>query len=60
LINVVIFDKMYSYLYGLYYYIDEIFKIIDDIDNDRKKMRNIGETLTTTFAEDLKLKLKSV
>jgi hypothetical protein len=51
---------MYSYLYGLYYYIDEIFKIIDDIDNDRKKMRNIGETLTTTFAEDLKLKLKSV
>tara|TARA_R110000772_G_scaffold54967_1_gene125485 strand:- start:257 stop:415 length:159 start_codon:yes stop_codon:yes gene_type:complete len=48
---------MYSYLFGTYYYIDDIVKMIDEIDKDRRKMKYIGETLTTTFAEDLKLKL---
>tara|TARA_R110000803_G_scaffold122281_1_gene190293 strand:+ start:6053 stop:6226 length:174 start_codon:yes stop_codon:yes gene_type:complete len=49
---------MYSYLFGTYYYIDDIVKMIDEIDKDRRKMKYIGETLTTTFAQDLKLKLK--
>tara|TARA_R110000803_G_C11967131_1_gene319362 strand:+ start:370 stop:540 length:171 start_codon:yes stop_codon:yes gene_type:complete len=49
---------MYSYLFGIYYYLEDIEKMIDEIDKDRKKMKYIGETLTTTFAQDLKLKLK--
>ena len=49
---------MYSYLFGIYYYINDIEKIIDDIEKDRKKMKYIGEPMTTTFAQDLKLRLK--
>ena len=49
---------MYSYLFGIYYYINEIEKIIDDIEKDRKKMKYIGEPMNTTFAQDLKLRLK--
>ena len=49
---------MYSYLFGIYYYINDLEKIIDDIEKDRKKMKYIGEPMATTFAQDLKLRLK--
>ena len=49
---------MYSYLFGIYYYINDLEKIIDEIEKDRKKMKYIGEHMTTTFAQDLKLRLK--
>jgi len=50
---------MYSYLFGKYYYLSDIEKMIDEIVENRKKLRLIGETMSTTFAEDLKLKLKN-
>jgi hypothetical protein len=49
---------MRSYLFGTYYYLEDLVKIIDEIDKDRRKMKVIGEDITSTFAEDLKLKLK--
>jgi len=48
---------MYSYLFGKYFYLIVIKEIIDQIATDRQKLREIGEKLNTTFAEDLKLKL---
>jgi len=48
---------MYSYLFGKYFYLTEIEEIIDQIATDRQKLRDIGEKLNTTFAEELKLKL---
>ena len=40
-----------------WYYID-IINMIEQIEGDRKKMLLIGETMTTTFAQDLKLRLR--
>tara|TARA_R110000737_G_scaffold7946_1_gene23056 strand:+ start:6203 stop:6358 length:156 start_codon:yes stop_codon:yes gene_type:complete len=51
---------MYSYLFGKYFYLTDIEKMIDDIVEDRKKLRLLGETMNSTFAQDLKLKLKTV
>jgi|TARA_R110000744_G_scaffold172085_2_gene290576 hypothetical protein len=48
---------MYSYLFGKYFYKLEIEKMIDEIEGDRKKLRLLGETMSTSFAQDLKLKL---
>ena len=50
---------MYSYIYGKYFYLEEIEKMIDEIIEDRRKLLTLGETLTTSFFQDLKLKLKS-
>jgi hypothetical protein len=43
-----------------YFYLDDLIKIIDEIEDDRKKMRLIGETMNTTFTQDLKLKLNNI
>ena len=50
---------MYSYIYGKYFYLTEIEKMIEDIIEDRRKLLCLGETLNTSFYQDLKLKLKS-
>tara|TARA_R110000772_G_scaffold140327_1_gene249540 strand:+ start:594 stop:755 length:162 start_codon:yes stop_codon:yes gene_type:complete len=49
---------MYSYIYGNYFYVDEIEKMMEEIIEDRRKLLEIGETLTTSFFQDFKLKLK--
>ena len=51
---------MYSYLYGNYYYLNDLEKLIDQIVEDRQKLRQLGETMSTTFAQDLKLRLKDL
>ena len=49
---------MYSYLFGKYFYLTEIEKMIDEIIEDRRKLLVLGETLNTSFFQDLKLKLR--
>lgn len=51
---------MYSYLFGKYFYLTEIEKIIDEIIEDRRKLLLLGETLNTSFYQDLKLKLNNI
>ena len=41
-----------------WWYYTEIITMIEAIEKDRKKMLLIGETMTTTFAQDLKLRLR--
>jgi len=51
---------MYSYIYGKYFYLTDIEIIIDQIVKDRMKLRLIGEPMSTSFAEDLKLRLNQI
>ena len=50
---------MFGFLFGKYFYYYDLIKIIDEIENDRKKLRLIGETMSSTFPQDLKLRLLS-
>lgn len=45
---------MYSYLFGHYFYKQDIENMIDRIEEKRKIKRLEGETMKTSFAEDLK------
>ena len=55
---------MYTWLYGEIFKLDDLLKIINEIDEKRKelKIKNIGQNkiMTTTFAEDLKSVLKPI
>ena len=46
-----------SYLFGEYYYLSDIIKLIDSVKDKRVKRRLSGETMTITFADELKLLL---
>ena len=50
----------YSYLWGLYYYKDEMIEMIDEVVENRKNKRLKGLTMSTTFAEDLKNKMMGI
>jgi hypothetical protein len=41
-----------------WFYYTELITMIEEIEADRKKMLLIGETMTTTFAQDLKIRLR--
>lgn len=45
------------WIYRWFYY-TELITMIEEIEADRKKMLLIGETMTTTFAQDLKIRLR--
>ena len=47
----------HSYIYGDYFYLDEIIKMIDVVKSEREKRRLAGETMEVTFADELKLLL---
>jgi len=51
---------MLSWIYGKYFYIEELFKIIEEIDNKRKLRKLKGSTMSTTFSQDLKNRLNGV
>ena len=46
-----------SYVYGDYFYLNEIIKMIDVVKSEREKRRLAGETMKGTFADELKLLL---
>ena len=46
-----------SYIYGDYFYLDEIIKLIDVVKSEREVSRLAGETMKVTFADQLKLLL---
>ncbi len=48
---------MYSYLWGTYFYQNEIIEMIDEVNELRIKKRKQGLKLKTSFAEDLKNKM---
>lgn len=45
------------WVYRWWYY-TELITMIEAIERDRKKMLLIGETMNTTFSQDLKLRLR--
>lgn len=51
---------MYSYLFGTYFYHDEMIKMIDEITENRKNKRLKGMTMNTTFPTDLKNKMLGI
>tara|TARA_R110000822_G_scaffold67691_1_gene164660 strand:- start:273 stop:521 length:249 start_codon:yes stop_codon:yes gene_type:complete len=51
---------MLSWIYGKYFYIEELFKIIEEIETKRQLRRLKGSTMSTTFSQDLKNKLNGV
>ena len=46
-----------SYIYGEYFYLSEIIKLIDVVKEKREQRRLDGETMKITFADELKLLL---
>jgi len=44
---------MYSWIFGDYFYKNDLIKMIDEIDKKRKDKRLKGLTMNSTFAEDL-------
>lgn len=51
---------MYSWFFGKYFYEDELFNLIDIINNRRKQRRLKGLTMRSSFAEDLKDLIKGI
>lgn len=51
---------MYSYLWGTYFYQNQIIEMIEEVSESRKKKRKDGLKLKTTFAEDLKNKMMGI
>jgi len=51
---------MYSWIFGEYFYKYELIKMIDEIDKKRKLKRLKGETMNSTFSEDLKNALNGI
>lgn len=50
----------YSLLYGVYFYEDELVKMIEEIDRLRKQRRVEGKTMKMTFANELKNRMKGI
>ena len=51
---------MYSLIYGEIFKLDDLLKIINEIDEKRKELKSQNKIMTTTFAEDLKSVLKPI
>ena len=51
---------MYSYLFGTYFYHNEMIEMIDEVMENRKNKRLKGMTMNTTFPEDLKNKMLGI
>ena len=51
---------MFSWLFGEYFYKYELINLIDKIDTKRKFKRIKGETMNSTFADDLKNALNGI
>lgn len=51
---------MFSWLFGEYFYKYELINLIDKIDTQRKFKRIKGETMNSTFADDLKNALNGI
>tara|TARA_R110001632_G_scaffold1675_3_gene7314 strand:+ start:5055 stop:5237 length:183 start_codon:yes stop_codon:yes gene_type:complete len=45
---------MFSWIYGNYFYVSDLIKIIDEIESKRQIKRIQGLTMNTTFCQDLK------
>jgi len=51
---------MYSYIFGEYFYKDELIFMIDEIDLKRKLRKEKGSTISSSFAQDLKDRLNGI
>ena len=51
---------MYSYLFGHYFYRDDMINIINEVETRRKVLRNDGQIPSVSFSEDLKNKLMGI
>jgi len=51
---------MYSWIFGKYFYENEILEMIEYIDKKRKAKRIKGLTMSSSFADDLKDRVKGV
>ena len=51
---------MLSWIYGQYFYLYELFNIIEEIETKRQLRRLKGSTMSSTFAQDLKNKLNGI
>tara|TARA_R110000744_G_scaffold1330_2_gene4697 strand:- start:2465 stop:2662 length:198 start_codon:yes stop_codon:yes gene_type:complete len=51
---------MYSYLFGHYFYRDDMINIINEVETRRKVLRNAGQIPSVSFSEDLKNKLMGI
>lgn len=50
----------YSYLFGQYFYLQEVIDAIEKVEAERKTKRLNGETMDITFADQLKNLLKGI
>ena len=51
---------MLSWIYGQYFYLYELFNIIEEIQTKRQLRRLKGSTMSSTFAQDLKNRLNGI
>ena len=51
---------MLSWIYGQYFYLYELFNIIEEIETKRQLRRLQGSTMSSTFAQDLKNRLNGI
>ena len=51
---------MLSWIYGKYFYLNELMEIIEEIETKRQLRRLKGSTMSSTFSQDLKNKLNGV
>ena len=51
---------MYSWIFGDYFYKNDLIKMIDEIDKKRKDKRLKGLLMNSTFADDLKNALNGI
>ena len=51
---------MLSWIYGQYFYLYELFNIIEEIETKRQLRRLKGSTMSSTFAQDLKNRLNGI
>lgn len=51
---------MYTWFYGEIFKLDDLLKIINEIDEKRKELKIKNTVMKTSFAEDLKSALKPI
>jgi len=51
---------MLTWIYGKYFYLNELMEIIEEIETKRQLRRLKGSTMSSTFSQDLKNKLNGV
>lgn len=51
---------MLSWIYGKYFYLNDLMEIIEEIETKRQLRRLNGSTMSSTFSQDLKNKLNGV